>query len=107
MDRNRRDSLLRSSIIGGFRAIEREKWIDRKMERERGNFGVERRRESCRIGEEVSDDGFVAAANGSLPARFRFQFPLLIAAGQLPDPQRDKASKGESNSFRDSSLNFV
>lgn len=34
MDRNRRDSLLRSSIIGGFRAIEREKWIDRKMERE-------------------------------------------------------------------------
>lgn len=33
MDRNRRDSLLRSSIIGGFRAIEREK-IDRKMERE-------------------------------------------------------------------------
>lgn len=77
------------------------------MERERGNFGVERRRESCRIGEEVSDDGFVAAANGSLPARFRFQFPLLIAAGQLPDPQRDKASKGESNSFRDSSLNFV
>ena len=59
---------------------------------------MERRRESCRIGEEVSDDGFVAAANGSLPARFRFQFPLLIAAGQ---------SKGESNSFRDSSLSFV
>lgn len=87
MDRNLRDSLLRSSIIGGFRAIEREKWIDRKMERE--GIGVERRRESCRIGEEVSDDGFVAAANGSLPARFRFQFPLLIAAGQLPDPQRD------------------
>lgn len=57
-----------------------------------------------RGGEEVSDDGFVAAANGSLPARFRFQFPLLIAAGQLPDPQKGhEASKGESNSFRDPS----
>lgn len=81
-------SLLRSSIIGGFR---RER--DRERRGEGGilgwRVGVERRREPRRIGEEVSDDGFVAAANGSLPARFRFQFPLLIAVGQLPDPQRD------------------
>lgn len=81
-------SLLRSSIIGGFR---RER--DRERRGEGGilgwRVGVKRRREPRRIGEEVSDDGFVAAANGSLPARFRFQFPLLIAVGQLPDPQRD------------------
>lgn len=91
-------SLLRSSIIGGFR---RER--DRERRGEGGilgwRVGVERRREPRRIGEEVRfRSGGKRLASGPVPlpvSAFNSRWPVARPA------KGHEASKGESNSFRD------